>query len=348
MNISIFGDSFLRYSVKELEKEGHYVLLDKFSPDIDLLITDGISKMYIVYRNLKIIKKNNIKFINFILDIPPWRLESKFYENSIIKNLKQWVYHLAHKNLILYNQLNYFTPSSGRSPIFNFISRYIQEYFNKSARNQMAYLKNYRKILTVSDLNLSISKFSQKLAKINLNIDSDVCYPCINSDLLSIVPKSKIKYDAINISRIVPHKRQDIFDQAAIKLGLNAIIIGMYQDKTIKLNRPYFHLDNHFEVLKKLSESKIYVAPSEYEGFGLTPVEAGFLDKVTIVSDIYVHREVLGDYPIYFKKNNVDNLVEKLKVALDSDLKPNTTLIKKKYSISAFKSRLLKFIESII
>ncbi|KKL56463.1 hypothetical protein LCGC14_2245140, partial [marine sediment metagenome] len=53
------------------------------------------------------------------------------------------------------------------------------------------------------DLNLSISMFTQKLVKKFLNINSEVWYPGVNTNLIEKIPRnSETKYDAINISRI--------------------------------------------------------------------------------------------------------------------------------------------------
>jgi len=348
MKISVYGDSFLIYVGKKFEKDGHTVLINQFSHDIDLLITNGISKMYIVYRYLKTIKKNGIKFINFILDVPPWRLDKNYPYNSILNNFRQNLYHFTHKNQLLYDWVNYYTPNPKKNKILNLFPIFFQKFFNTYATNQTTYLKNYRKLLTYSDLNLSISKFTQKLAKTYLKIDSNVCYPCVNSDLLLKIPKYKKKYDVINISRIVPQKHQDLIVKAAKKLGLKVVIIGPYHDRSIKLDCPHYFLFNQLEVFKKLSESSFYVDASEFEGFGRTPIEAAYLDKITIASDIYTHKEILGDYPIYFKKNDFEDLIEKMKdVIINGNFFLNNVEIKKKYSIQAFKKRILKYIESI-
>ena len=58
-------------------------------------------------------------------------------------------------------------------------------------------------------------------------------------------------------------------------------------------------------LFNKLNQSLFYVDCSLFEGIGMTPVEAAFLDKISIVSNINVHRDVLGDYLIYFKPNTL-------------------------------------------
>lgn len=54
------------------------------------------------------------------------------------------------------------------------------------------------------------------------------------------------------------------------------------------------------------------VFPSHYEGFGLPVLEAASCGTPSIVSDIEVFREIFGDYPLYFKKSDPDQLAESI------------------------------------
>jgi len=181
-----------------------------------------------------------------------------------------------------------------------------------------------------------------------LKLDVPVCYQCVNSDYLQSLPKVDIKYDAVNISRIVKYKRQELFSKAANVLGLNVLVLGRYDNKTIKLDCPHEHISDNKSLFDKLNQSRFYVDCSLFEGFGMTPVEAAFLDKISIVSNTYVHRDILGDYPIYFKPNDVNDLVEKMKFVMESGVNVNNQEIKKKFSSRAFKNRLMEYIENII
>jgi len=79
----------------------------------------------------------------------------------------------------------------------------------------------------------------------------------------------------------------------------------------------------------------------------MTPIEAAFLDKISIASNTYVHREVLGDYALYFELNNVDDLANKMETALEGSFKLNNESIKKRYSKEALKNRILRLIEDL-
>lgn len=350
MKICAYSDKTFEPIFQSLSKDGYEIVLNRFSPDADLVISHRIINAYKIYRNLKIIKKNKIKIINFVLDVPPWRLDTNYSENTLSKYFRQFVYNIIHKRRYLHDRVNYFTPNQNKSKIFNLISKYVKKFLNTYTENRIMYLKNYRKFLKYSDLNLSISKFSQILLKRNLRIDTNVWHIYVNSDLLSKIPKSEIKYDAVNVSRIVPFKKQEVFVEAANRLGLNIIIIGFLQDKSFKLNCPHMYIPDHFETMKILSEGKFFVDASIFEGFGSTPVEAAFLGKISIVSNTYVHREILGDYPLYFERNNVDDLVEKMKMVLNGEFTFNKKAaehLKQKFSLEAAKKRLITYIESL-
>jgi len=122
-------------------------------------------------------------------------------------------------------------------------------------------------------------------------------------------------------------------------------------DKRIKLECKHYYLEDHFSVLKKLNQAKFYVDSSIYEGFGLTPVEATFLDKTVIASDTFIHREILGEYPLYFKRNNLKDLKKKMEMVIKNDFSPNKEArehIKKKYSNLTFKNNIMKHIDSLL
>ena len=347
MKFSIYGNYYLPYIVKQLEDDGHLVHLNQFSPNIDVCIVESRFYLYEVFRNLKVIKKNKIRLVNSILDIPLWNL---YYDSSlnIIKNyIRQTFYNFVNKNQFLFNCVNLFKINDNKFKIINYFNSFIQHYCNTLVKNRIYFLKNYRNLLKHSDLNLSLSKFTQKIVKEFLKLDTEVCYPCVNSNYLLNLPKTKIKYDAINISRIVPYKHQKTFIEAAKKLNLNIIILGRHSDLSIKLDCPHFYYHDHNKVMNKLNEAAFYVDASEFEGFGMTTVEAAFLDKMSIVSNTYIHKEVLGDYPLYFKTNNIDDLVEKMKIIIEGNYQLETSKIKEKYSISALKNRLMAYIESL-
>ena len=349
MKFALFATKgFLPYIINHLENDGHSVLFNTFSPDVDICIVENRYNLYEWYRLLKMIKKNKIKLINFINDIPFMLFQRGFKANSITKNIQQFLYNNTNRRRLVYEYVNEYIKNRNKSPRNNSIIDFLNNYINIINGNRQFFQINYRRYLKQADLNLAVSKYTQYCTKKFLKLDVPVCYQCVNSDYLLSLPKVTIKYDAANISRIVKYKHQEVFVQAANKLGLNIIVLGRYDDKSIILDCPHEYIKDNELLFKKLNQSSFYVDCSLFEGFGMTPVEAAFLDKISIVSNTYIHREVLNTYPLYFKKGNIGDLVEKMQLVLDGNFQLKNEKIKKKYSIQTFKKRLMKHIESII
>jgi len=101
-------------------------------------------------------------------------------------------------------------------------------------------------------------------------------------------------------------------------------------------------------LLEYLYNSKALIMPSEYEGFGIPPLEALYLGKPVIVSDIEVFKEIYKDLPVaFFKSKDFYSLKDEL-LNLSSNINFENVrlLINKKYSYmeSAIKIKdLIKF-----
>lgn len=79
--------------------------------------------------------------------------------------------------------------------------------------------------------------------------------------------------------------------------------------------------------------SKVFVFPSVYEGFGIPPIEAMYMETKVICSDIDVLKEVCGDEIIYFKSCDLCDLKNKLGLALKNS----------EYNFKATKERASEF-----
>ncbi len=101
---------------------------------------------------------------------------------------------------------------------------------------------------------------------------------------------------------------------------------------------------NDSEVQLLMAGAGAFVAPSLYEGFGLTPIEAVLLGTPTILSDIPAHRESLGSFNdpgILFlnPKNNLEweNAFEQALFGKISKPQQSTqAVLQQKYSLNIF------------
>lgn len=68
------------------------------------------------------------------------------------------------------------------------------------------------------------------------------------------------------------------------------------------------------ELFNYLSKAKFLIQPSLYEGFGLPPLEALYLETKPIISNIEVFKEIYSNLDVeFFEMNNKDDLLNKIK-----------------------------------
>ncbi len=103
--------------------------------------------------------------------------------------------------------------------------------------------------------------------------------------------------------------------------------------------------------LKFLYENtQALVFPSLYEGFGLPILEAIYLKKPVLASDLPVFREVFGDYPLYFNPLNSKDMAEKINnfLSMESfDKKEDAEKLSTKLSWEKAAEKTLNFYKEI-
>jgi glycogen synthase len=69
------------------------------------------------------------------------------------------------------------------------------------------------------------------------------------------------------------------------------------------------------------AKSAIYITTSQYEPFGVSPVEAALSRCAIVASDIPTHREIWGEAACYFRNNDAASLEDTLRgLSSDRDL----------------------------
>ena len=117
-----------------------------------------------------------------------------------------------------------------------------------------------------------------------------------------------------------------------------------------------YHLENRItihpftnEIQKYYSQAQIYVLSSRWEGMPLVLVEAMSHGLPVITSDLPVCREILGDFSLYFKNGNIEDLAQRLEDAthLDWQKKSKEALeIAKRFDIKKIIEQWKQLIES--
>ncbi len=72
-------------------------------------------------------------------------------------------------------------------------------------------------------------------------------------------------------------------------------------------------------IQKYYSEAQVYVLSSRWEGFGLVLVEAMAHGLPVVSSDLPTSKEIMGDFGLYFKNGDVDDLARQLNEATKLD-----------------------------
>jgi len=97
------------------------------------------------------------------------------------------------------------------------------------------------------------------------------------------------------------------------------------------------------------SHAQIYVLSSRWEGFGLVLVEAMAHGLPVVSSDLPTSKEIMGDFALYFKNGNIEELAQRLEDAthLDWQTKSKEALeIAKRFDIKQIIEQWKQLIES--
>ena len=96
------------------------------------------------------------------------------------------------------------------------------------------------------------------------------------------------------------------------------------------------------------SQAQVYILSSRWEGFGLVLVEAMAHGLPIVSSDLPTSKEIMGDFAIYFKNGNINDLARSLKDAteIDWERKSKEALtIAKRFDITTISNQWRKLID---
>lgn len=199
------------------------------------------------------------------------------------------------------------------------------------------------KLVTWSgDIHITNSDFTKKkLANIvNTKCKTIKIISPTGIDFKLILNSKKIlhkKYDLIYYGRLIRHKNVDKIINALNSLrrthpGMKLIVIGNGPDReslirqtyNLKLDNNvsfYDFIDDYNELLSRIKEAKILVAPSEREGFGISIIEANACGLPVIVMDFpdNASKELIIQGENGFVCRNDNELIRKIKYLCDDD-----------------------------
>ena len=92
-------------------------------------------------------------------------------------------------------------------------------------------------------------------------------------------------------------------------------ILKFIKDNNISRDIIFTGYLNNDELYNVISHASLLIQPSLYEGFGIPPLEAMYLNTPVLLSDIEVFKELYNEFPVtFFKVGDVNDLFEKIKL----------------------------------
>ena len=138
---------------------------------------------------------------------------------------------------------------------------------------------------------------------------------------LLLMAYEKLLYENINVPLLVlagrkGWKMENLLAGFSEKLRDSIIFTGFIDDRDISV---------------VYSNADFFVFPSRYEGFGIPPLEAMACGVPVISSNATSLPEVLGNAAVYFRSNDVLDLVDKMKDMLNIKTEDRKLLVSKGY-----------------
>lgn len=181
-------------------------------------------------------------------------------------------------------------------------------------------VKKSRKVFCVSEFtkNRCIHYYKKYTNKFIVN------YNGLSDSVLSYDKTvEKRKGDLIFVGNVKPHKGLKTLVEAFNMLpdGYTLKIIGEKDNFITGFNTDDIKNDkivftgklSDDKLLDEIASAEFLIQPSEYEGFGIPPLEALYLGTKPIVSDIEVFKEVYNGFPVqFFALSNASDLKDKI------------------------------------
>jgi glycosyltransferase involved in cell wall biosynthesis len=191
----------------------------------------------------------------------------------------------------------------------------------------------YRRAIRLSKIIFTVSAFSKKRILHNFPTDKqiEVLYNGVSKSCEQYAPQFPIvKQDYfIYVGNIKRHKGLsslvDAFEIAQQKgLSSKLIIVGSNEKFRTSDNFLSTRIDKNQKIeftgwvtnerlVELIAQAKALVQPSLYEGFGIPPLEALYLNTDVILSDIPVFKELYSEIPdCFFEVGNSEDLANRL------------------------------------
>jgi len=213
--------------------------------------------------------------------------------------------------------------------------------------------KNSKLIITVSNTSkeeiINELNITSKKVKVVYNAVSPIFLgrpQNINTkDYILTVSSHNPRKNFINLVeafKLIPDKNLELYVVGNFNKHFSAVNV----DKELNMRIKFLHNITDKELAVLYQEAKLFVYPSIYEGFGIPIIEAMSQNTPVCVSDIKVFREICPDNCTYFDPHDIDDIKNKMNLALNNRSKIDYDLTKYNWNTS-FK-KLEKYILAAI
>lgn len=211
---------------------------------------------------------------------------------------------------------------------------------------------------------LKSEKINQRMEVIEngVNLDKFKNAKRINLNKYTNINNENVKYITM-VSRFTPQKDHETLLKALDKLPLNVHLIlvgeGPLKEKYINLSKEMNIQDRvHFLGFRKdvptiMKSSDIIVQASNWEGFGLTAVEAMATGTPLVATEVPGLKGVVFNGGLLFKKNDVEDLVNKINLLLNNkeyyeEISKKGLYKSKQYSIENMINKIIDLYRELI
>lgn len=281
---------FCELILEPLRQRGFLIADSGDRPARLALVMDGQSAV----EGIGYARRHRCPLILYIWDLPPWRLGGGYAD--FVFAVGKRIYRIPR-------------PVGGYPERPGFYSR-----LRWVARRAMAVWAP--STLTAEDL------------RARFGVNAEVVPYCYDSHRFQpLVRSTPATLRLLAISRLVPHKNQITLIRAAAAMTPSPFVhlIGQGPEReTLRYNAAQLgvelQLDSEWQseedVAAAYRAASVVVAPSRFEGFGLTPMESVAQGIPTVASDIAPHRQHLRNAVTYFDPEDDAMLVRAIETAL--------------------------------
>lgn len=281
---------FCELVLEPLRDRGFVIAAEGDRPARLAVVMDGQSAV----EGMEYARRHRCPLILYVWDLPPWRLGGGYSD---------FVFALGSRIYRIPRPLGGYPERSGFYSRLRWVARRATAVWAPST-------------LTAEDL------------RARFGVHAEVVPFCYDSNRFQpLVRPAPPVFKLLSISRLVRHKNHIAIVRAAAQMTPRPAVhlIGQGPEReTLRYTAAELgvnlQVDSEWQTEEAIAAAyraaSVVVAPSRFEGFGLTPMEAVAQGIPTVASDIAPHRQHLRDAVTYFDRDDDEMLVRAIETAL--------------------------------